>query len=79
MFFAILSQPYVKTGERVDLANVKEFLAYNGFQNIKRNDYRNEELDLILEDMHDENILIISDVLFFIDTVFYIDGGDKKG
>lgn len=30
-----------------------------------------KELGLILEDMHDENVLVNSDTLFFIDTVFY--------
>ncbi len=29
------------------------------------------ELGLILEDMHDENVIVNSDTLFFIDTVFY--------
>ena len=29
-------------------------------------------LGLILEDIHDENVLVNNDVLFFIDTVFYI-------
>jgi hypothetical protein len=29
------------------------------------------EWGLILEDMHDENVLISTDTLFFIDTVFY--------
>ena len=36
-----------------------------------RNDYFNKELGLILEDMHDENIIVNSNKLFFIDTVFY--------
>ena len=30
-----------------------------------------KELGLILEDMHDENVLVNADTLFFIDTVFY--------
>jgi hypothetical protein len=30
------------------------------------------EFGLILEDMHDENVIAKNDVLFFIDTVFYI-------
>ena len=30
-----------------------------------------KELGLILEDMHDENVLVNSETLFFIDTVFY--------
>lgn len=30
------------------------------------------EFGLILEDMHDENVIARNDALFFIDTVFYI-------
>jgi hypothetical protein len=56
----------------VDLADIKEFLEYNGFKNTKHQDYKNADLGLILEDMHDENVLRNADTLFFIDSVFYI-------
>lgn len=60
----------------VDLADVKKLLAYNGFENTLRkglptNNYYNKDLDLILEDIHDENVIVKSNTLFFIDTVFY--------
>lgn len=55
----------------MDLEDVKGLLAINGFTNTKRNDYFNRELGLLLEDMHDENIIVNSNTLFFIDTVFY--------
>jgi AcrR family transcriptional regulator len=42
------------------------------FINTKRQDYYNEEFDLLLEDMHDENVIAKEGLLFFIDTVFYI-------
>lgn len=45
----------------------------NGFENIRNNDYFNKNLGIILEDLHDENVLTQNGVLFFIDTVFYID------
>ncbi|CAN5222120.1 hypothetical protein BH09BAC1_BH09BAC1_02970 [soil metagenome] len=45
----------------------------NGFINTAKNDYYSKELGLILEDMHDENVLMRNGNLFFIDTVFYID------
>lgn len=70
--FAVLKQSFIQTDEVVDLEKVKIFLEYNGFKNIRRNDYYNKELGLILEDIHDENVLIKQDTLFFIDTVFYI-------
>jgi hypothetical protein len=47
-------------------------LANNGFDNTRNNDYYNPELRLILEDLHDENVLTQDGVLYFIDTVFYI-------
>lgn len=68
---AVLSQPFAEGGQ-ADLADIKEHLTFNGFQNTKRQDYFNEEFGLILEDMHDENVIEKEDVLFFIDTVFYL-------
>jgi Ser/Thr protein kinase RdoA (MazF antagonist) len=44
----------------------------NGFQNNRNNDYQNQELGIILEDLHDENVLTRNEVLYFIDTVFYL-------
>ncbi|RFS24956.1 hypothetical protein DVR12_07145 [Chitinophaga silvatica] len=67
----ILKQPFIE-GEQADLANIKELLTFNGFQNTRRQDYYNEEFGLVLEDMHDENVISKDGTLFFIDTVFYI-------
>lgn len=52
--------------------SVKEFLEANGFQLKKNNDYFNPELGIILEDLHDENVLTNKGALFFIDTIFYL-------
>lgn len=68
---AVLKQPFITSDAPVDLENVKELLEFNGFINTRRNDYFNKDLGLILEDMHDENIIVNSNTLFFIDTVFY--------
>ena len=67
----VLQQPFIK-GEQADLEHIKELLTFNGFANIKRQDYFNAEFGLVLEDMHDENVLAKDDTLFFIDTVFYV-------
>ena len=72
---AALQQPFITSDVLVDLQDVKKFLAFNGFENTRRNDYFNKELGLILEDMHDENIIVNSNKLFFIDTVFYTVSG----
>jgi hypothetical protein len=63
--------------EKTDLLIVKKFLENNGFRNTRNHDYFNEELSLILEDLHDENVITQHGMLYFIDTVFYILLGKK--
>ena len=70
--FAVVEQPFVKATEKTNLDSVKEFLWNNDFENNRNNDYINAELGLILEDLHDENVLTQNGILYFIDTVFYI-------
>lgn len=70
--FAVLKQAFIISDHPVNLEDVKYLLEFNGFKNTRRNDYYNEELGLILEDIHDENVIVNSNVLFFIDTVFFI-------
>ena len=70
--FAVVKQKFIKSTEPVDLKLIKEFLEYNNFSNIRNNDYRNELLGLIFEDLHDENIISQNGILFFIDTIFYL-------
>ncbi|MEO8768548.1 MAG: hypothetical protein ABI402_00630 [Ferruginibacter sp.] len=70
---AVLKQPFIKSDEQAELGDIKEFLEHNGFEKSRREDYYNKKYGLILEDMHDENVIVNSEKLFFIDTVFYID------
>ena len=69
---SVVKQRYVKSTEPTDLNNVKDFLRVNGFINKKNNDYYSPELGIILEDLHDENVLTSNGTLQFIDTVFYL-------
>ena len=70
--YSVVRQPYIKANSRTNLAQVKKQMAENGFENNRREDYYNPELGLILEDLHDENVLTKDGVLYYIDTVFYI-------
>jgi len=70
--YAILKQPFIVSDGIAELSDIKLFLEFNGFENTKRQDYIHREFGLILEDMHDENVILHNDLLFFIDTVFYI-------
>ena len=71
ILYAILRRPYIESDAEVDIEDIKQHLEFNGFENHARHDYRHIELGLLLEDMHDENVLVNTDILFFIDTVFY--------
>jgi hypothetical protein len=70
--YAVVGQNFVSITAATDLKQVKDFLTENGFVNIRNNDYFNPELGVILEDLHDENVLTKEDMLYFIDTVFYL-------
>jgi hypothetical protein len=72
IIYAVVEQPFVKATEKTDLSLVKKFMLANGFLNTKNNDYYNPDLGIILEDLHDENVLTENGILQFIDTVFYI-------
>ena len=78
ILYAVLKQPFITSDAQVDLNDIKEFLIFNSFENSRRHDYINKELGLILEDMHDENVLVNSETLFFIDTVFYTIAPDQS-
>ena len=70
--YAVVKQPFVKSTESTNLNNVKEFLSANGFVNKKNNDYFHPGLGIIVEDLHDENVLTEEGSLQFIDTVFFL-------
>jgi hypothetical protein len=70
--YAAVKQPFVRSTESTNLENVKEFLSANGFINKKDNDYFHPALGIILEDLHDENVLTEEGSLQFIDTVFFL-------
>jgi Serine/Threonine/Tyrosine Kinase found in polyvalent proteins len=58
---------------------LKLFLEKNGFQHKKNNDYFNSELGIILEDLHDENVLTNQDVFFIIDSAIYLMDSSEIG
>jgi hypothetical protein len=72
VLYAVVEQAFIKSDQDTELENVKNFLNENGFKNTRNNDYFNPDLGIILEDLHDENVLTYEGNLYFIDTVFYI-------
>lgn len=72
ILYAVVEQKFVEADSETKLENVSSFLNSNGFINTRNYDYFNPELGIILEDLHDENVLTFQGNLFFIDTVFYV-------
>jgi len=72
VIYAVIEQHFIKTTEPTDLNHVEQFMNSNGFLKIRNNDYLNSKLGIIIEDLHDENVLTSNGVLYFIDTVFYL-------
>ena len=72
IIYAVVEQAFVRATEKTDNELVKQFMSANGFANTKNHDYYNASLGIILEDLHDQNVLTQDGNLYFIDTVFYI-------
>ena len=70
--FAIVKQPFIYSTGMTNLKDVTHFMLSNGFELKKSNDYYNSSLGVIIEDLHDENVLTNNGILFFVDTVIYL-------
>jgi hypothetical protein len=69
--YAMVQQPFVAADVPTDLELVRRFMQSNGFERVRNNDYYHPDWGVILEDLHDENVLTRNGVLYFIDTVFF--------
>lgn len=72
VLYAVVEQAYIKADSITNLEIVKNFILANGFVHTRRHDYYHPNLGIILEDLHDENVLTNEGILYFIDTVFFI-------
>lgn len=69
---AAVQQPFVMSTEPTDLTLLRLFLENNGFRHRKNNDFFHPEWGIILEDLHDENVLVNQGVFFVIDSAIYL-------
>ncbi len=72
VLYAVVEQPFVRSDALTNLDDVKIFMEANGFLVKKNNDYYHPKTGLILEDLHEGNVLTQNGILYFVDTVFYI-------
>ncbi len=72
ILFAVVKQRFVEADQPYDFEIIKNFLEFNGFENNRNCDFINRSLGIILEDLHDENVLFRNNIPYFIDTAFYL-------
>lgn len=69
--YAVIEQDYIEPTDTTQIEKVRKEMEANGFIVKKKNDYINNDLGLIIEDLHEENVLTYNGELFFVDTVIY--------
>lgn len=70
--YTAVEQDYVEPTSLTKIGKIRNEMEKNGFTVKKNSDYINNEIGLIIEDLHEENVLTNNGVLFFIDTVIYL-------
>ena len=72
VIYAAVEQEYIVPDQRTEIESIQKIMFSNGFSIKKKNDYVHTEFGLIIEDLHEENVLVRNETLFFIDTVIYL-------
>lgn len=70
--YSVVEQDYILPTRKTETEEIRNFMLSKGFSLKRKNDYIHSEFGLIIEDLHEENVLVKDDVLFFIDTVIYL-------
>lgn len=72
-FAAIIKQPFIQADRGANFDEVASDMALRGFRHLKRNDFYNPHLGLIVEDLHDENVFWFRSQLLYVDPVVYVE------
>ena len=73
----IIEQPWVNAIRGATKNEVELYLQKLGFTHTRYNDYYNENLGILLEDLHDENVFIgVYGNILFVDPVIYLETPD---
>lgn len=72
LLYAVVQQDFIMSNQNTDIEEVRNYMIDKGFSLKRRNDYTHSELGIIIEDLHEENVLKMNNTLFFIHTVIYL-------
>ncbi len=67
-----MQRDFITPSDKTKIESVKDLMFSKGFVILKGNDYLHADLGLIIENLHEENVLVKDGTLFFIDTVIYL-------
>lgn len=72
VMYSVVQQDFITPSDKTKIESVKDLMFSKGFVLKKGNDYIHADLGLIIENLHEENVLVKDGTLFFIDTVIYL-------
>lgn len=76
---AIVEQPFIKAERGASFEEVKADVGKMGFVHVKRDDYYNPDFGIILEDLHDENVLLDDNQnLIYIDPAIFLEQSEMQ-
>lgn len=78
-FAAIIEQPFLYSARGAARNEVEQDLLLRGFRRIRNDDYYSESLGVIIEDLHDENVLLSNNsLLLYFDPILYLETPEMK-
>ncbi len=73
-FAAIIQQPFLRSERGATREEIEPDLAACGFRRTRNDDYYSPDLGIILEDLHDENVLVSENGHYlYFDPVIYLE------
>jgi hypothetical protein len=78
-FAAIIEQPFLRSSRGASRTEVEEDLNQRGFIRIRNDDYYSADLGILLEDLHDENVLTQEGPIYlYFDPIVYLETPEMK-
>lgn len=76
---AIIQQPFLHSERGAIRVEIEPDLRKRGFIRTRNDDYYSETLGIILEDLHDENVLVTtSGIYLYFDPILYLETPDMQ-
>lgn len=78
MLKPVISQPHVEADRGADTHEVEAMMKGLGYERVSGDDYYHPELNIKVEDLHNENVFMKGGEVYIIDPVIFLDDRGKK-